>query len=148
MRLRRLFVWWWVALLLTASACGGPPNRGARSSDEPAQPSPVLLEGDIPEEVIIRQGEVAWAVYIAVGTSGDPAIDLAIARAREKGYTTRTTRLTCDEGATQAFQVDPREKDYFAVALYFETEDDANLVAGILGPPIQGIEKVRTLCLG
>lgn len=81
------------------------------------------LPDDWPPEATPDPGDEVWAVYLAVGPAGDPALAEAAAYLEARGYSTYEGRpLACDGGAAEALF---RDRDELAVAAYFEWRPEA-----------------------
>jgi hypothetical protein len=89
-----------------------------------------------------------WAVYPWTGSTGDPAANEMVGQLFDEfGIQAWQGEIACDEGAAEALGTD----DEWRVAVYFETQDEANAFAdqaGLLGHeggPV--IARVTTYCL-
>lgn len=91
----------------------------------------------------VEHGGRYWAVYVALGELGDPALDDASAQLAAEGIESYPGTLNCDQGAAEALGV---PDDTGAVGVYFETRDQAEAFAATLDPPPAGIARVRTYC--
>jgi hypothetical protein len=144
-----------VAAVLVAGALRSPSGGGAAdpgpsgsiptpSATGPTEaPSPPAY---LPEQASLEHGGTVWGLYLALAEDpNDPALDDAIARAASLGYEVGVGEIACDQGAAEALA--PPEGAY-VVALYFETETDAETVSTALPSlaPI-GIAEVTTYCL-
>ncbi|GIG40570.1 hypothetical protein [Cellulomonas phragmiteti] len=91
------------------------------------------------------QGSTAWAVYVAVTpTYDDPALAEADARLTALGYTRlRGGSLACDRGAAEALGRDPDEA---AMAMYFDTQEDAARFVELYGDGVVGTVQVTMYC--
>jgi hypothetical protein len=70
-----------------------------------------------------RHGAEVWAVYLAIGPPGDPALAEATAYLEDRGYSPYDGReLGCDGGAVEALA---RDRHEHAVAVYFDWRADA-----------------------
>jgi hypothetical protein len=93
----------------------------------------------------LQHGGVYWAVYFAVSRYGDPDVE-RVARALERqGFTPSTLDISCDRGAAEALGI-PNE-NRAVVALYFDTEQEAQEFAHSADPDPVGYARVRTHCL-
>jgi hypothetical protein len=89
-----------------------------------------------------------WAVYPWIGPTGDPAANEMVGQLFDEfGIQAWQGEIACDQGAAEALGTD----DEWRVAVYFETQDEANAFAdqaGLLGHeggPV--IARVTTYCL-
>jgi hypothetical protein len=105
-------------------------------------------EPEVPTPVSPIHGGVYWAVYPWVGAAGSrEAEDVSARLLEEFGIEARPGDLACDQGAAEALGTNAEQ----GIAVYFETEEDANefaLRAGVLGHeagPV--IAHVTTYCL-
>jgi hypothetical protein len=100
---------------------------------------------EVPEPAQLEHGGVVWGVYLAVGESSeDPVLAVATARAETLGYPAGVGDIACDQPAAEKLGVPP---DSSAVAIYFNTREDAESAAALFDPPPVGIAKVTTYCL-
>ena len=84
-------------------------------------------------------------MYLAIGESfADPALEAATARAETIGYPAGVGDIACDQPAAEELGV---PLDSSAVAIYFDTREDAESAAALFDPPPVGIAKVTTYCL-
>ena len=96
------------------AAPSGPPGLHPDSG--------ALPEG-WPAAAVPEHGAEVWAVYLAIGPAGDPALADAAAYLEARGYSPYDGReLGCDGGAVEALRRDRREH---AVAVYFDWRADA-----------------------
>lgn len=109
-------------------------------SGEPQEP--------VPPPVDPVQGGTYWAVYPWVGPTGDPAANAMVGQLSDRfGIQAWQGEVACDQGAAEALGTDAA----WRVAVYFETEEEANafaLEAGLLAhdaDPV--IAHVTTYCL-
>jgi hypothetical protein len=134
-----------------AATAASESASGSTSGLRPASPStgPAALHPDggaLPEgwpaEAPPERGARVWAVYLAVGPEGDPALADAAEWLQARGYSTFEGReLGCDGGAAEAIGRDPRE---LAVAVYFDWRADAGDFLTLLKPPGSTPETTRT----
>ncbi len=103
---------------------------------------------EAPSPVEPVHGGTYWAVYPWVGDAGSPeADDVSAQLLAEFGIETFPGDLSCDDGAAETLGTDAPQ----GIAVYFETEDEANAFAdqaGLLGheaDPV--IAQVTTYCL-
>ncbi|WP_324275782.1 hypothetical protein [Blastococcus brunescens] len=137
------------AALLLLSGCsgdGGSPAEGSPAADSSAAaastsqaPATTPLSGpdavvtDWPAEAPAEPGAEQWAVYLAVGPEGDPALTEAAEFLRAHGYSADENHLlACDGGAPETFLGSNTER---AVAVYFEWRADAGDFLTLLKPP-------------
>jgi hypothetical protein len=96
-----------------AAPSGSPglhPDSGALPEGWPAAAAP-------------EHGAEVWAVYLAIGPAGDPALAEAAAYLEDRGYSPYDGReIGCDGGAAEALGRDRHEQ---AVAVYFAWRADA-----------------------
>lgn len=153
----------WILLTLSlvvalgAAACDGEspvvapspsPSPSPSPTPAPTEPSPSPEPGpeSTPEPVVTEHGGTYWGVYLAVGEG--PDLEDAIAyltteRGLEFGSEFSIGDLSCDTGAAEALGAEGPMR----VAVYFETQEDAEAWADTLpGPPV-GIVEVQTFCL-
>ena len=102
----------------SGSATGLHPDSGARPDGWPPEAPP-------------EHGGQVWAVYLAVGASGDPELAEAAQYLKERGYSAGEQELGCDVDAADALARDPRDH---AVAVYFEWRDEAGDFLTLLKP--------------
>lgn len=103
----------------TSPATTSVPRLGAGDRVPEGWPAEAPQELDAP----------VFAVYLAVGESGNPELARATEYVESLGYTTaEPRRLGCDEGAAEALARDPEEQ---AVAVYFEWRADAGDFTGL-----------------
>lgn len=130
----------------TAATTTAPPAE-TTTTTPPAEPStPSALDPATAAEarvVAVAQGETYWAVYVAVGEYDSPEIDDAVAELASYGIGAFAGDLACDQGATDEFGTSAGSA---GVALYFETQPEAQTFADSLGHSIPGIVRVRTHC--
>ncbi|MGY1831239.1 hypothetical protein ACI8AA_12580 [Geodermatophilus sp. SYSU D01180] len=84
-----------------------------------------------------------WAVYVAVGTPGDPALQQVLADVRQLWPGAGLAELACDEGAAEALGRDGAEH---AVAVYFPTEQHVTEFRRRWETPFVGAAQVTTRC--
>jgi hypothetical protein len=92
-------------------------------------------------------GGTYWAVYAWVGAAGSrEADDVSAQLLEEFGIEAGPGDLACDQGAAEALGTNAEQ----GIAVYFETEEDANefaLQAGLLDHTRRVIARVTTYCL-
>jgi hypothetical protein len=128
------------ALAATAASesASGSTSTGAAA----LHPDGGALPEGWPAEAPPEHGARVWAVYLAVGPEGDPALADAAEWLQARGYSTFEGReLGCDGGAAEAIGRDPRE---LAVAVYFDWRADAGDFLTLLKPPGSTPETTRT----
>jgi hypothetical protein len=107
--------------------------------------SPAELGGPPPVEPV--HGGTYWAVYPWVGAAGSREADDVRAQLLEEfGIEAFPGDLACDQGAAEALGTNAEQ----GIAVYFETEDDANAFAqqaGLLDHTRRVIARVTTYCL-
>lgn len=132
--------------VVAPSPTSSPTSPAPAPSPTPASPSPEPSPESTPEPVVAEHGGTYWGVYLAVG--GGPDLEDAIAyltteRGLRFGSEFSIGDLSCDTGAAEALGAEGPMR----VAVYFETQQDAEAWADTLpGPPV-GIAEVQTLCL-
>jgi hypothetical protein len=101
-----------------------------------------------PAATPIEHGGTYWALYLALAAdANDPAFADWSAHAEAAGYATGPGDLACDEGAADGLGVPP---EWFGVAVYFSTLDDAEAARAWFGMTYgepAGIARVTTFCL-
>ena len=140
-------------LALALAACDGevaaPTSTPSPTPSPSPSPSPsATLESPspAPDPVVTEQGGTYWGVYLAVGDG--PDLEDAIAylseqRELEVGSQFSVGDLSCDQGASETLGLDGPMR----VAVYFDTQADAEAWADTLeGGPV-GIAEVQTFCL-
>ena len=107
-----------------------------------AHPDGGALPEGWPAEAPPEHGARVWAVYLAVGPEGDPALADAAEWLQARGYSTFEGRDSgCHGGAAEAIGRDPRE---LAVTVYFDWRADAGDFLTLLKPPGSTPETTRT----
>jgi hypothetical protein len=100
-----------------------------------------------PAPVTPVHGGTYWAVYPWVGAAGSPEADDVSAQLLDDfGIEAFPGDLACDQGAAEALGTDAEQ----GIAVYFETEDEANdfaQMAGLLDHTRRVIAHVTTYCL-
>jgi hypothetical protein len=121
-----------------------PTERPSPTIEEPS-PTPATPEV-VPEPVTTEQGGTYWGVYLAAGEGPDleDAIQyLTEDRGLELGEFNAGSDVHCDGGARKVLgRVGP-----LVVAVYFDSEEDAQAWAATLPAPPLAIARVRTFCL-
>lgn len=94
-------------------------------------------------------GGATWAVYLAVAEDvRDPVFATVEGQAGAVGYVNiGPSDLGCDEGAAEALGYDLSAASYYAVALYFPTEQDAQRFVDLYEPEVLGVVLVGTYCM-
>ncbi|MGH9210221.1 MAG: esterase/lipase family protein [Acidimicrobiales bacterium] len=130
---------------LVVDRLADPVDVGGGSGEGEAEGA-VVTPGFPPQIDVSIQGGSASAVYLAVADSfDDPSIGEAQAAAESVGYTVSPGGLSCDLGAADALG-----RTGAAVAVYFESEENAELARGEFearGIPVIGVANVRVICL-
>lgn len=163
--------------LLGLTACGdegadvtgtGPTSPAATPTTptatsptaEPAATTPLPTTSAAPTfppaAEAVQQGDVVWAVYLAVARVGDdgrpddPAGDLDRARrqAAAAGYEGAIGggQVECDRGAREALRLDPG-RDYYTVSIFFATRADAEQFVAAYEPGVVGTAEITAYCL-
>jgi hypothetical protein len=101
-----------------------PGGAVAAPSGSPGlHPDSGALPEGWPAEAVLERGAEVWAVYLAIGPAGDPALAEAAAYLEDRGYTPANGReLGCDGGAAEALGRDRRD---LVQAVYFDWRADA-----------------------
>ena len=132
------------AVVLTA--CGGDENGAP--ADDGASPAPAATEDrGAPVPVPPEHGGTYFGVYLAVGQGTDieDAINyLSEERGLEPGQEFTIGDISCDRGAQEALGADAGP---MRVAVYFDTQEDAEAWAETLPAPPITIAEVQTMCL-
>lgn len=110
---------------------GGSPDGGTEG-----------LPGWPVESAPVHGGQY-WAVYLAVGAPGDPALQQVLADVRQLWPGAALGELGCDAGAAEALGRDAGEH---AVAVYFPTEQHVTEFRRRWESPFVGSARVTTLC--
>jgi hypothetical protein len=84
-----------------------------------------------------------WAVYLAVGAPGDPALQRVLEDVQQLWPGAGLGELGCDEGAAAALGRTPTEH---AVAVYFATEQHISEFRRRWEAPLVGVVHVTTRC--
>lgn len=120
---------------------------GPTESPEP-EPSPSADAGAgewPPASTTVVHGSEKWATYVAVTpTTDDPAYAAAQQRLEELGYPGGGGEIGCDRGAAEALGV---TQSAIGVAVYFDSQADAETFAEMYGPEAVGTAQVTTWCL-
>ena len=163
--------------LLALTACGddgrdvvetGATSPAAVPTTTSATPEPVATTPSTPPPTTsapptfppaaegVQQGDVVWAVYLAVARVGDdgrpddPAGDLDRARrqAAAAGYERDVGggQVECDRGARAALGLDPG-RDYYTVSIFFATRADAQQFVAAYEPGVVGTAEITAYCL-
>jgi hypothetical protein len=144
MRAERILTLLCTAMLL--AACGGDENGPPTSGGD--SPAPVATEeGSEPTPVVTEQGGTYFGVYLAVGEGPDieDAINyLTEERGLEPGQDFSIGDVSCDQGAEAALGAGAGP---MRVAVYFESQEDAEAWSQTLPAPPIGIAEVQTMCL-
>jgi hypothetical protein len=140
---RSLLVVLGTALLLVACGGGEEPPVGDESS-----PAPVATEdvGD-PTPVVTEQGGTYFGVYLAVGEGPDveDAINyLTEERGLAAGQDFSIGDVACDQGAEEALGAGAGP---MRVAVYFDSQEEAEAWSQTLPAPPIAIAQVETFCL-
>lgn len=109
--------------------------RGASTRTPATSPlsGPDAVVSDWPVEAPAERGAEQWAVYLAIGPAGDPALAEAAEFLRSHGYSADENHLlACDGGAPETLLRDSSER---AVAVYFEWRADAGDFLTLMKPP-------------
>jgi len=117
----------------------------------PSPPAPSVRPREsiqLPAQATIVNGGTYFAVYLAIGEPGSAELAEAEQLATELGYRATSRTLGCDAGSVESFRLDPVQSDWNGVAVYFESEKDAYLMADASNAPHFGITEVTTNCLG
>ena len=122
-------------------------HEGLKSDEACFQPS------FFPEEATAEHGAIQWGVYMATDDDPDYGAQSALVIDRltnDLGYSQFAfgVELACDPDSATALGKDP---SVIAVAIYFETESDADAFATAYfyqyGDMPVGIVEVQTFCL-
>jgi hypothetical protein len=132
-----------LALVLLA-ACGSEEGEVVNGG---GVPTPVETEetGGEPSPVVTEQGGTYWGVYLAIGEGPDieDAINyLTEERGLEPGQEFSIGDLSCDRGAELGTDAGPMR-----VAVYFDSQEDAEAWAETLPASPIAIAEVETFCL-
>jgi hypothetical protein len=127
-----------VGACLLAGCTGGDDEARSAASSARLQPGGAVAapsgapglhpdSGALPEgwpaEAVLEPDAEVWAVYLAIGPAGDPALAEAEAYLEDRGYSVYEGReLGCDGGAAEALA---RDRHELAVAVYFDWRADA-----------------------
>ncbi len=131
-----------------------PTTEVAESQTTPtpttaAPPTTTSLPAFPPIKESLSHGSEAWAVYLAVGVSDDPALGEAALLLQDLGFRSGVGDLGCDWGAGELLGLDPTEF-WDAVAMYFETEAHAEAFVEAMearGHGVVGWGLVHTYCM-
>ena len=153
-----------VVSVLQLAACGQGGDGAAPSATTEATSSSTVTTGPgtsstgvttdpgrrfPPDADNLRTGERAFGVYVAVERGSSPAPELA--RARDEllkvGYSPGpgAPDIDCDKGAREALGLTPGV-DYYAVAVYFRTGDEAQQFVDAFEPGVVGTAEVTVDC--
>jgi hypothetical protein len=127
----------------------GPIGAGDAGSDGGGSDGEVPTEpATPPPSTPIEHGGTYWGLYLGVAAdTGDLTLVEWVEQAEAAGYTTGPGELACDDGSAEGLGV---PADWFGVAVYFATREDAEAAAGWfatnVGEP-HGIARVTTYCL-
>jgi hypothetical protein len=117
---------------LAATAASESASGSTATGAAALHPGGGALPEGWPAEAPPEHGARVWAVYLAVGPEGDPALAEAAEWLQARGYSTFEGReLGCD----------PRE---LSVAVYFDWRADAGDFLTLLKPPGSTPETTRT----
>ena len=131
-----------VSAAVVLAACGEDEN-GAPPPDE----APAETEATATDPVPPEHGETYFGVYLATGQGPDleDAINyLTEERGLEPGQEFTIGDVSCDRGAQEALGPDAGP---MRVAVYFESEDEAEAWAETLPAAPITIAEVQTMCL-
>lgn len=135
------------------AATATPTPSASEPSAEPTTPSdgseaPEPSDGAWPPaSTTIAHGSQVWGAYVAVTSSPeDPAVAAASERLEEVGYASGfgAGELGCDEGATEALGA---PEGSYGLAVYFDTQADAETFAELWGPELVGTAQVTLFCM-
>jgi hypothetical protein len=128
----------------TSPAPQPAPTTASPSPTPSPSPSPSPID-EVPEPVVPEHGGTYWGVYLAVGEGPDVEDASAYLRAEglDEGLQFGVHDIGCDQGAAEAIGSDGP----LTVAVYFETEEDAEAWADTLPAPPLAIAEVQTYCL-
>lgn len=139
-------------LLQEAEPTTGPTAAATGTSEptespeaEPSPPADAEAGEWPPASTTVVHGSEKWATYVAVTpTTDDPAYTAARQRLDELGYPGGGGDIGCDRGAAEALEVTPSA---IGVAVYFDSQTDAETFAEMYGPEAVGTAQVTTGCL-
>lgn len=143
MRADRTLIVLSTAVLL--SACGGDGDQPSAGTESPA---PVVTEEEVaPTPVVTEHGGTYFGVYLAVGEGPDieDAINyLTEERGLAAGQEFSIGDVSCDLGAEAALGAGAGP---MRVAVYFDSQAEAEAWSQTLPAPPIGIAEVQTMCL-
>ena len=119
-------------------------------SSSPTSTSPAFP----PAAAQVNQGDLVWAVYLAVSRlqDGVPVARAELDRAREAaeavGYQGEVGDgdVDCAQGAREALQLNP-DIGYFTASILFATEADARQFITAYEPGVVGLAQITAFCL-
>ncbi|MGQ0629581.1 MAG: hypothetical protein ACT4P1_00950 [Sporichthyaceae bacterium] len=133
---------------LTEAAPLPAPSSSTDDESGVSEVEPIASAGaELPEPIEVAQGDEVFGVYLAVveGAESTDEIDVAEADAVSNGWLYSSGELGCDMGAAEELGLG--EGEYFRVAVYFATQDDAQAFADGYAPGVVGIAQATLFCL-
>lgn len=150
-----------LALLVMLTGCDGDespekaapstvtrPTRAATTTTVPAPTSTSPPAGaTLPTPVAVEHGRDMYGVYLSVERGASPTAETraAEAEARRHNWPYSGGDINCDQGAREALGLDPA-RDYYAIAVYFATAQDAQRFVDGYEPGVVGTAAVKVFC--
>ncbi len=148
-----------MALLLLVVGCDGDETPGTDAAPptgtRPTQPETTTTvpaptstaPATQPTPVPVEHGREMFGVYLSVERGAAPTAETraAQAEAERNKWPFSGGDINCDQGAREALRLDPA-RDYYAVAVYFVTREDAQRFVDLYEPGVVGIAAVKVFC--
>ncbi len=142
--------------VLGCAPSGSDPRATAPTMGTTTAPSVSTTAGDLatsrrafpPRADRLQQGDRVYGVFVAVErTSTAPELAQAKSELEKVGYAVGAgvTDINCDQGAREALGLDVG-RDYYSVAVYFRTAEQAQQFVDAFQPGVVGTAAVTVYC--
>ena len=130
-----------------APSTGTRPTQPETTTTVPAPTSTTPAPATLPTPIPVEHGREMFGVYLSVERGMAPTAETqaAQAEAERNKWPFSGGDINCDQGAREALRLDPA-RDYYAIAVYFATRDDAQRFVDLYEPGVVGIAPVTVFC--